>query len=386
MLNGFLLEWIPILNEYKSQNNTSPFNPKSFIDSFDGRLFCSLLSVNTGLLSISNVLGLKKEAIHDFHQLFDIVKSELGCEEVNLFPILQSPSTLSLKFPKILPSKKKSDYGFIRLQSPMLQSLIPELEQKLNSEGLISHAKKIAGKQKRLKFYKEQNWNRGGIVFDGIKPYKYEHRNYQKFMNFISKYAKSLEGGKIVLRDVIVSKKHSSAKNTKNTKNGNTPKSKNVGGRRNKGKKRNDIRDNIAKEIAIKQREEKLEKITNKIRWCDRVHGKDIEMKIKELEALLEDMNDPLIALPGLKQLYYWCASSALKSKPERNMYPVVRLWQATFDIIRRFVENASVDAELPSVELIQILQKGLQSIGFALPAERITQIYVNKQRERRVV
>eukprot|EP01083_Nonionella_stella_P268705 908624_1 len=106
---------------------------------------------------------------------------------------------------------------------------------------------------------------------------------------------------------------------------------------------------------------------------------KDLESRIARLDLELEEENDPIAALPGLTKLHEWATQSALKSNIERNIYPVVRLWQITFDIFRRFIENNIDEDLLPSIELIHQLQKSLHLMGFKQPAAGIANIYCSK-------
>ena len=57
---------------------------------------------------------------------------------------------------------------------------------------------------------------------------------------------------------------------------------------------------------------------------------KDLESRIARLDEELQETNDPIAALPGLGKLHEWATETALKCDIERNIYPVVRLWQIT--------------------------------------------------------
>ena len=148
-------------------------------------------------------------------------------------------------------------------------------------------------------------------------------------------------------------------------------------------------------EVKRKERQQKLEKVSNLIKVCSTMY-KDLEQRIARLDEELAETNDPIAALPGLSKLHEWATESALKSNVERNIYPVVRLWQITFDIFRRFIESVDPDDNadapkdglhgdsedmLPNLELVQNLQKSLQWMGFEYPAMRIAQVYVSKKK-----
>ena len=263
-----------------------------------------------------------------------------------------------------------------------------DLEQELDSRGLLYSTKKISGRQVRKEFFKKYEWIRGGKINDGIKAYKYEHRNYMIFQTFIQKYAQSLEGGKIVLRDVIVGKKSKDTnKDDADTKNDKKGYSKNYKHKHKQkgGQKKIDVRVAAELEVKKKERELKLEKIKNLIKLCQTMY-KDLDARIERLDDELSSTNDPITALPGLTQLHEWCTEAALLCNPERNIYPVVRLWQITFDIFRRFIEVVNPDDDdssdlLPDISLVHNLQKSLHCIGFDKPAKKIAEIYVDKQK-----
>ena len=119
-----------------------------------------------------------------------------------------------------------------------------DLEKELDEKVITINQKDIRSKGTR-RFIQDYEWVQGGSVPDGIKPYTYEHRKYMIFQTFIAKYAQSLAGGKVVLRDVIVGKTKSTKEDGKDIQNDNKKKnynksqykhSRNKGGTKKAGK------------------------------------------------------------------------------------------------------------------------------------------------------
>ena len=428
LVSGFLTHKIendPIYNPH------SEYNPISVVDAMDGRLICRLLNVDEELLSSPEKLGISKETCEMLDGLFMLIKSELGQEKnkkIKLFPVLQSKETLALEIPASEKPRIKEDHAFVNNENELVQSLVPDLERDLARNGLLAETKRISGHKGRIMFYKEHNWLRGITVPDDIPiPKKiesmetWEHRRHnksaQQFITFMTKYAASLSPGKIVLRDVIVG-----ASKNKESKDGNESKSnekesqqhhqqqqhpqhkhshKGGGGR--KGKKQQkkggivDVRAAAEEEVKRKAREEKISQITNLINMLAGSID-DVEVRIARLDEKLSNMSDPHSALPGLEQLHKWCTESALKSIPEKDIYPSVRLWQVTFDIFRRFVKpldaksaslrlkmaaeegkNSVEEDILPDPKFIIGLQKSLHIFGFREPAAQLAQLYLER-------
>merc|ERR1712048_1239486 len=124
----------------------------------------------------------------------------------------------------------------------------------------------ISGLRKTKAWFRKYDSVRGGTIPDGIKPWVYNHRNHMVFQTFIAKYAQSLEGGKVVLRDVIVSKKKkdeskTDAQSTKKNYNKSQYKhKKKAGGVGNKKMSGLDVRIAAELEVKKKERDQKLQK------------------------------------------------------------------------------------------------------------------------------
>ncbi|ETO13004.1 DEAD/DEAH box helicase, partial [Reticulomyxa filosa] len=416
-----------VLDARENDPNDNPwidFLPKTAVDIFDGRLLCQLLSLHE-ILSQSDVeqhLGLSSNTLSKMSKLFDAVveytaSSENTKDKVLLFPIIQSPVGKTMKFPEVALQRKKEDHAFVKVDSALVQlrfffncycsflvievflllkALVGDFNEDLEKVGLIKDARRVGHLKRRLqhenKVLEEQLWNTGSIVHDQIVTIQEEASQNQKFVRFLEKYAASLEGGKIVLRDVSISKsteekkKEEEEQDSGNARDGKGG-SKAKGGGKGPKKGGNSVRQKAAEEIRLRQQKEKLEKIENLINVLSGQH-KEVEMRISKLDEELSSMDDPTTALPGLQQLHTWCTEAALKSKPERNIYPSVRLWQVTFDIVRRFVgdlnepedvEQLSPDHVFPDVNFIQNLQKGLHLFGFEEPAKKIAEFYMTK-------
>eukprot|EP01084_Bolivina_argentea_P279988 478736_1 len=234
-LNTFMIHCTVFLSENKTdESNNNNFDCKSFCDCFDFRIFCYLLSIHNRLIGgtdkkrknkpckfletgkrIIDNIGLTKENLRELLELYNIIKSEIGCENQNLYPIIQSKYLLNISFKKDEFNDSnlsifQSDpirAGYVRIEGDIINILMGDLEREFSERGLLYATKRVSYYKQRKDFFRKYDWVSGGIIPDGIKPYVYEHRNYMIFQTFIQKYAQSLEGGKVVLRDVIVAKK-----------------------------------------------------------------------------------------------------------------------------------------------------------------------------------
>jgi hypothetical protein len=206
------------------------------------------------------------------------------------------------------------------------------------------------------------------------------------------RYSKSLVGGRLVLREVVVAapiaeadeegesgdekEEKESAKGKKGGKDkADKPKKagkpgagggKKPGAGGGKGGKV-DIREKIRADLEEQKRQKDAQKIQGKINVAS--NFKTLEARITKLDSELEQIGDAS-AVPALLVLLDWCMEVWKISKPKGDLQPAVKVFVLLHDIIRRFSKYLSVD-EFKKVAL------GFIQIGFDEAAHRLTKEFV---------
>jgi len=356
--------------------------PITFLtDIIDGRLMHYVASEKR-LLNYAKDLGLPAENEKQLESLWKAVCDVSGTD-MALFPILERDEQRVARADhqdKItaIPAEvmKKS---CIALQTEFTSGAFSNFQNDLDAEKLIVDAPEMP----RGWFWEEKennDWQYGKKVNDIVQKHPQpvtiqEKRNAQNYLAFIEKYSRSLQPGKIVLRDVIVAQKEGKKKQSH-------PKKSDAKGKKKKGKKhagKNDIRERARLEIEAKARAAKNEKTKNFIGVLRQQHpnsAEGLEKRIHRLDLAFQSEADPESALPGLMQLREWCEEAARRSRQNTEIrVPIVRLWQVSHDIFRRF----STAITVPQCRL---LQRSMLIMGYDKAAHAMAEEYcqINKE------
>merc|ERR1711920_598876 len=155
------------------------------------------------------------------------------------------------------PTAKRA-YGFRTIpEAKALTKLECSLSKKIteDTDTMLEKAQLVTlegATPRRSVFWKANDWSDGKLVSDQIKETKkmttkWDFKQRQRYINFMDKYSKSLVGGKIVLRDVIIAKKESSTPNKKKQMHGHKKKKE-----KKNSKNKIDVRAQAAAEILKK--------------------------------------------------------------------------------------------------------------------------------------
>eukprot|EP00477_Mikrocytos_mackini_P000611 GAHX01000652.1.p1 GENE.GAHX01000652.1~~GAHX01000652.1.p1 ORF type:complete len:1594 (+),score=373.75 GAHX01000652.1:54-4835(+) len=179
----------------------------------------------------------------------------------------------------------------------------------------------------------------------------------QKNFAYMEKYSASLQGGKIVLRDIVISAPVTAAKEE-------IPKGKAAkkGNKKVPKEKKSDI---IKKQNEEKLRKKKLEDLKLKIKVL--ANETNPFKKINNLDNHLASISDPKIALFGQLYLLKWCLKDSSTGEFKPGL--MSRTLSVAFDIFRRF------KAYLNSAEYVVKLLLTLRTCGFETQAKSMLDI-----------
>jgi hypothetical protein len=259
--------------------------------------------------------------------------------------------------------------SLVSLDNKFVQGMTENLESELAERGLT---KLEEGKEREVApFYAENNWNSELFLAQDLTytppATKREKRTEAKQWAFMSKYVQSLQGGKIVYRDVVVVPPDTSDKKKK----------KNHGhGRNNRGKnkkKKMSTKERIQKEVSDRKRREQQEKVQQYIRTASGM--KTLDRKIQFLDQHLMSRNEPTSVVPGAIQVLRWsCDYWRTVGKSKGDVEAAVRVFRLAHDMHRRFLPHMSV-------EDMQTVQVALLLLGFEESAAQMTEEYKKVKR-----
>ena len=213
-------------------------------------------------------------------------------------------------------------------------------------------------------------------------------RQHQRQINFMTKYSKSLGGGKIVQREVIV--KERPKKDGDGQPGDAGARDKGVGGggggsgKAGKpgaggGKKGGgggakvkgaSIAEQIKAEGVARARAKEVDRVTRSIAFASAL--RDLPSRIESLDAASEAYSDEVV-VPALMQLLEWQMAWWKEQKAEQSpgsLTEAVRAWTTVQDVYRRFKPHLRL-AELHA------LQRALIQLGFDDIASRMARDYV---------
>ena len=229
-----------------------------------------------------------------------------------------------------------------------------------------------------MSFLGEEIKEEGDILRD-----KKAMRQHQRQINFMTKYSKSLGGGKIVQREVIVkdkkkdeSDKERAADKDDSKKVGKAGKPGAGGGKKagasGGGKAvKLSVAEQIKAEGLARQRQKEADKVSRSIAFAANL--RDLPARIESLDAASEAYSDDIV-VPALMQLLEWQLAwwKEVKSdtKSGGSMVEAVKVWTIAQDVYRRFRQHL----KLPE---LQSLQRALVLLGFDDTASRLVSDYV---------
>ena len=213
-------------------------------------------------------------------------------------------------------------------------------------------------------------------------------RQHQRQINFMTKYSRSLGGGKIVQREVIVKEKRKDGEGEKENSNataaakvgslggkgggkaGGAGGKKGGGGGAGKGKGGVSIAEQIKAEGLARQKAKEVDKVSRSIAFAAAL--RDLPARIESLDAASEAYSDEVV-IPALLQLLEWQLQWWKEQKAEQSitaMTEAVRVWTTIQDVYRRFKAHLRV-------EHLHALQRGLILLGFDDIAGRMVADYL---------
>ena len=210
-------------------------------------------------------------------------------------------------------------------------------------------------------------------------------RAHQRQINFMTKYSKSLGGGKVVQREVIVKEKkgggavegdkekeNTAASRSGGAKGGKAGGGGGLGGKKGGGggaKGKGSIADQIKAEGLARQKAKEVEKISRSIAFAAAL--RDLPGRIESLDAASEAYSDEVV-VPALLQLLDWQMQWWREQKAEQSaghMTEAVKVWTLVQDVYRRFKPHLRLQD-------LQTLQRTLIQLGFDDIARRLVADY----------
>jgi len=261
----------------------------------------------------------------------------------------------------------------------MVQTFAPEIEAQLQTRNVTSEEKI------KSPYTRNGIWLLDKEIDDGTNPppepepqTKWERRKAtqrkMRYIAYLDKYAKSLKGGGIIYRDVVVAQRSDEKKKEKKSKKQSSKKGSKKGGKGGKGKGKMTMRDKIRADVEEKQREKALNDVKCYINHASSL--KTLEQRIEHLDKVLISMSEPYAVVPGLMKLLEWCVEAWKLEKAKGGMGAAVRVFQMVMDIFRRFQKDISIDQfkELSTV---------LLRLGFSDAAELLVDQFIKLRPEK---
>ena len=282
----------------------------------------------------------------------------------------------------------------IELDNKLVKEICAEVDTRLSAFGLLEQPD---GPAVSLTSFAARYAIREGIVLDdemddepksvGLLTRR-EQRQASNMINYWEQYSKSLVGGRLVLREVVVAptikedeqedeeeeKKESGAKGKKG-KDAAKDKPKKAGkpgaGGGKKGAKveKESIKDKIRREVEEQQRLKDIKKIQGKVNIAATMST--LPGKIAKLDSELEQMGEAT-AIPAMLTLLDWCLEHWKQSKPKSDIEPAIKVFVMVHDIYRRFKQFLQPD------EFKKIITVMIQ-IGFEEAAQRMSKEFVKE-------
>lgn len=247
--------------------------------------------------------------------------------------------------------------------SKLMTAAVPDVEDMLSRMDTLTPAERTSLES----VFRDTRWKQNIFMdyLDGIpvveeQKTKIQMKQWQKYLSYMSKYAQSLKGGKIVLRDVIIAPTAEKKEKKKQSHHKGGKKGGGKGGK--KGKGRSNVKDLAQAEVMAKKIAAEQERIQRYITVASQ--QSTLEGKIAYLDSQLLARGEKT-ALPGQIQLLKWCFDAWKVEKLKGNMTAAIRVFQLIFDIHRRFQEPLTG-------EDIVVLQRILLMLGFVDAADYI--------------
>jgi len=276
----------------------------------------------------------------------------------------------------ILHRESVEDFKITRFNSNMVKDFAGDVELQIERRNAVTT------KPPECPYNRDSVWLLDREIDDGTNPppepepqTKYERRKATqrkaRYIAYLDKYAKSLKGGGIIYRDVVVAQKSDtkSKPDPKTSKKGSKKASKKGG----KGKKMG-MREKIRMDVEKKQREKALDDVKCFIRHASSM--KTLEKRIESLDNALMSRSEPYAVVPGLMQLLEWIIESWKLEKANGGMNGAVRVFQMVMDIFRRFKMDITLDQ-------FKELQLVLLRLGFQDAAELFVDQFIRERPEK---
>eukprot|EP00457_Paulinella_chromatophora_P000137 gb/GEZN01000137.1/.p1 GENE.gb/GEZN01000137.1/~~gb/GEZN01000137.1/.p1 ORF type:complete len:2022 (-),score=389.33 gb/GEZN01000137.1/:533-5884(-) len=314
--------------------------------------------------------------------VWDAVTKAAGVPSSQVLPLLKPAKAVPvLETPKELPAPLLAS-----LEVPLLKHLAGGVDVALERSNLLKADRLDVSDQH--KWFANHKWlpYKAGLFDDGLKlepeikaaAWTKQEMRFQRvkkatlkkwmendstraqhrFLNYMEKYARSLKGGKIVMRDVVIAPVEKEEKKKK--KSAGAQKKKDDGGSR---------AEKIRAENNQKLREASLEKVERVIMMAKQ--QKSLEARIAYLDDGINSLTEPLSAIPGHMKLLEWCIQAWELGKEKGKMEGAVRIWQLVNDVFRRFKRD------LTPAQMIT-LQEYLHNLGFGDAAEKMVKDYLS--------
>mmetsp|Transcript_10845 Transcript_10845/g.19822 ORF Transcript_10845/g.19822 Transcript_10845/m.19822 type:complete len:1849 (-) Transcript_10845:249-5795(-) len=294
--------------------------------------------------------------------------------------------SLGQKFEILCNRKVAGDVKISSLKgSEMIKTYVGEIEQELAGRSALTDAYPKCPYDRDVD---TNTWLLDREIDDGTNPppepepvTKWERRKFtqrkMRYIAYLDKYAKSLKGGGIIYRDVVVAKKSEAEAKSKNKKGGggkNKNKSKQGGKKGKGGKGKTNMRDQIRADVEKKLKEKALNDVKCYINHAASL--KTLEQRIEKLDKVLISMSEPYAVVPGLMQLLDWCVESWKIEKVNGGMGAAVRVFQMVMDIFRRFKSDINHDQ-------FKKLQLVLLKMGFEDAANLLVDQFIRSRPEK---
>jgi len=285
------------------------------------------------------------------------------------------------------------------LDNKFEQNASGELDRLLDANHLLVHTDE-ADLTPHASAYKTR---RGLFLSDGMiieeKPLqqltKREQRQQSRQVNYWQQYSKSLVGGRLVLRELVVAptkeagngnegedeeeaKGKKGGKGKKADKDKEKEKMKKAGKPGAGGKKKGgelSVKDKIKAEVEEKKRAHEAVKIQAKVNVARTL--RTLDARIRKLDSELEQIGEPA-AIPALLTLLDWSMEHWQTTKAQGNMDAAVRVFVLLHDIYRRFGKYLTAD-DFKRVAL------ALVQLGFEEAAQRMIKEFVANSTDPRV-
>eukprot|EP00808_Paulinella_micropora_P023665 g16051.t1 len=338
-------------------------------DLLDGRLIHRMKHLLAKGATLPASMATRLQAV------WDAVNKAAGLASSKLEPLVQAgQDSTATTLPQLPPP------AIARMDVTMLKHLAGGVDVALDAAGLLNADPIDISDQ--TAWFEQNRWRpyRQGLFDDGLKlepeikaaAWTKQEMRFQRvkkstlkkwmendstraqhrFQNYMEKYARSLKGGKIVMRDVVIAPTETEEKKKKKSAGA-------AGGRAEK----------IRAENNQKLREASLEKVERVIMMAKQ--QKTLEARIAYLDDGINSLTEPLSAIPGHMKLLEWCVKAWEQGKEKGKIDAAVRIWQLVNDVNRRFSKDLTP-------QQMVALQEYLHNMGFASAAKKMVDAYLD--------